>query len=162
MQTIQESIKVNRPTRDVYNQWTRFEDFPHFMEGVKLVRQIDDCHMEWEAEIAGRIKRWQAEITEQEPDRRIAWRSISGAVNAGGVSFNPVDARHCRVTVEVSYLPEGVAESIAVALGLVRKRLRRNLRNFKDYIEARARPPMGWRGKIHHSHATAMGTHARA
>ena len=107
MERIEKSIEVNAPVRAVYNQWTQFEEFPRFMAGVKEVRQLDDTHLHWHAEIWGKDKEWDAEITEQVPDRVIAWRSTSGAPNAGTVRFEPVAPDRTRVRLTMEYQPEG-------------------------------------------------------
>jgi len=148
METIEKSIEVNCPVRSVYDQWTQFESFPLFMEGIKAVRQLDDRHLEWHAEIAGRGKAWEAEIIEQEPDQRIAWRSTSGSTNNGVVSFEAVDPEHTRVTLTMNYEPEGTAEKIGDALGVVSLRVAGDLKRFKQCIEKRTTPPQGWRGEV--------------
>ena len=78
MERVEKIIEVNRPLSTVYNQWTQFEEFPFFMDGVKEVRQIDDTHLYWRAQVWGKEKEWEAEITEQEPDRRISWKRWLG------------------------------------------------------------------------------------
>jgi len=148
METIEKSIEIERPVRVVYNQWTEFEEFPRFMEGVKTVRQLDDKHLQWEAEIAGKTKTWQAEIFEQEPDKRIAWRSTSGAMNSGRVDFMPLSADRTRVALRLSYEPDGAVEKVGDALGLVTARVSGDLKRFKEFIENDATQPEGWRGEI--------------
>jgi uncharacterized membrane protein len=148
METIEKSIEIDRSIRSVYNQWTRFEDFPQFMEGVKSVRQIDDKRLHWEAEIAGKTKAWDAEIFEQEPDKRIAWRSMSGAMNSGMVNFEPLDPGRTRVTMRLNYKPEGVTEQVGDMLGIVSARVSGDLKRFKEFIENKDTPPEGWRGEI--------------
>src|SRR3954462_11158512 len=107
METITKSFDVDAPVRTVYNQWTQFEEFPRFMEGVKEIRQLDDTHLHWRAEVWGKEKEWDAEITEQEPDTRISWKSVSGAPNAGTVRFEPIDPGTTRVRLVLAYEPEG-------------------------------------------------------
>ncbi len=148
METIEASIDVDRSVRSVYNQWTQFEDFPQFMEGVKSVRQIDDKRLHWEAEIAGKTKTWDAEIFEQDPDKRIAWRSMAGAMNSGMVNFEPIDPGHTHVTMKLHYEPEGATEKMGAMLGVVSARVRGDLKRFKEFIENRESPPEGWRGEI--------------
>jgi uncharacterized membrane protein len=145
---IEESIEVDVPIRTAYNQWTQFEDFPHFMEGVKSVRQLDDKRLDWRAEIAGKEVTWEAEITHQEPDKRIAWRSNSGATNAGSVTFYTVGANKTKVTLRLEYDPEGFAENAAAALGIVRARVHGDLERFKNFIESRGHETGAWRGTI--------------
>ena len=149
MERIEKTIEVDRPVRVVYNQWTQFEEFPRFMVDVKEVRQLDDTHVHWHAEICGKDKEWDAEITEQEPDQRISWKSISGAHNAGTVRFEPLGLDRTRVHLAMAYEPEGAAENIGDALGIVSNRVRTTLADFKKFIEARDLETGGWRGEVH-------------
>jgi uncharacterized membrane protein len=150
MERIEKTIEVIAPLRSVYNQWTQFEDFPHFMDGVKEVRQLDDTHVYWHAEIFGKDKEWNAEITEQVPDQRISWRSVSGdAPNAGTVRFEPVSQEHTRVRLTMAYEPEGVLENVGDALGIMRARVEKTLEQFKKFIERRGVETGGWRGEVH-------------
>lgn len=148
MATIEKSIDVNVPVRTAYNQWTQFEDFPRFMAGVKEVRQTDDTHLLWVAEIAGKEEKWNAEITEQHPDQRIAWRSTAGATNAGVVTFHYIDESTTRVMLQLDYEPEGVVETAGDKLGLVARRVEGDLNRFKDFIESRHVPTGAWRGEV--------------
>jgi len=148
MSTVQKSIDVNAPVNSVYNQWTQFEDFPAFMEGVKEVRQLDDSHLHWCAEIAGKDVEWDAEITEQIPDQRIAWRSVDGTQNAGIVSFHKLNDGSTRVMVQMDYDPEGVVENAGDALGLLSHRVEGDLERFKDFLESRGSETGAWRGTI--------------
>jgi uncharacterized membrane protein len=152
MATIEQSIDVEVPVRVAYNQWTQFEDFPKFMEGVKSVRQLDDRRLHWHAEVAGRDKEWDAEITEQHPDERIAWRSTGGAANAGVVTFHRLDDARTRVMLQLDYEPEGVTESVGDALGVVSARVKGDLTRFKDFVESRGRETGAWRGDIPAAH----------
>lgn len=149
MEIIEKSIEIARPLSAVYNQWTQFEDFPHFMEGVTYVEQIDERRLHWEAEIGGVSKNWDAEIFEQIPDQRIAWRSVNGADNAGAVSFETLGPALTRVTLRLNYTPDGVVENLGDMLGLVGIRVAGDLRRFKEFIENRGDPPHAWRGEIH-------------
>ena len=149
MAHIEESIEVDVPVSTAYNQWTQFEDFPRFMEGVKEVRQLDDKRLVWRAEIAGKNVEWTAEITQQEPDRRIGWRSTSGAANAGSVTFEPLGPNRANATLRLEYEPEGASEKAVAALGLVKARVHGDLERFKDFIEERGRETGAWRGEIH-------------
>ena len=118
MSTVTKSVDVNVPIRAAYDQWTQFEEFPRFMEGVKDVRQLDDTHLHWKAEIAGVTKEWDAEITEQHPDERVAWKSTSGAPNAGVVTFHRLDDDHTRVTLQMDVEPHfGHAALVAGGFG---------------------------------------------
>jgi uncharacterized membrane protein len=148
MKTIEKSIEVQAPIRAVYNQWTQFEEFPRFMEGVKEVRQLDDAHLQWHAEIGGNDEKWEAEITSQVPDQRIAWRALTGAENVGIVTFQPIDENNTRVHLRIEYEPEGVAENIGSALGVVSGRVEGDLERFKEFIESRGTETGAWRGKI--------------
>lgn len=148
METIEKSIEVDRSVRSVYNQWTQFEDFPQFMEGVKSVQQLDDKHLRWQAEIAGKTKTWDAEIFKQDPDQCIAWRSTSGAMNSGMVNFDAIDPGHTRVTMKLNYDPQGAIEKVGDALGVVSARVSGDLKRFKEFVENRETPPEGWRGEI--------------
>lgn len=149
MERIEKSIEVEAPLRAVYNQWTQFESFPRFMDGVQEVRQIDDTHLFWRAEIAGTTTDWEAEIYEQIPDARIAWRSLSGAPNAGTVSFQELDANLTRVNLMLDYQPLGAMQKIGDALGLVSGRIEGDLRRFKSFIEGRGVETGAWRGEVH-------------
>jgi uncharacterized membrane protein len=148
MEVIEKSIEVNVPVGVAYNQWTQFEEFPMFMEGVKEVHQEGDRRLHWRAEIGGREKQWDAEIFEQIPDQRIAWRSISGAKNSGMVNFSPLGPDRTLVSLRLSYDPEGAVEKVGDALGLVTARILGDLNRFKDFIEKRQVPTGGWRGEI--------------
>jgi uncharacterized membrane protein len=143
-----ESIDVNVPISTAYNQWTQFEDFPQFMESVHEVRQIDDTHLHWRADIAGKEEEWDAEITEQIPDKRIAWRSTSGVVNAGVVTFHKISDIRTRVTLQMEYVPQGADEMIGDAMGLVKMQVKANLKKFKELIESRGVETGAWRGSV--------------
>jgi len=148
MASVVESIDVDVPLSTVYNQWTQFEEFPRFMEGVKSVRQIDDTHLHWVAEVGGKEKEWDAEITEQHPDERVAWRATSGAQNAGVVTFHRLDDRTTRVTLQLDAEPEGPMETVGTALGFLQRRVKGDLERFKEFIEARGRESGAWRGEV--------------
>ena len=113
MQHVEKTIEVEAPITTVYNQWTQFEEFPRFMEGVESVQQLDDKRLRWRAEIGGKTVEWDAEIFEQIPDRRIAWRSINGIMNSGMVNFEPLSETCTRVCLKVNYQPEGAVEKLA-------------------------------------------------
>jgi uncharacterized membrane protein len=139
--TIEHSIDVDAPISTVYNQWTQFEEFPQFMEGVKSVRQLDDSHLEWIAEIGGEEHTWQAEISHQEPDRLISWRAVEGRYNSGKVTFEPLDQNQTRVNVEMTYDAEGLKEALGSAVGVDARRVSGDLDRFKEFIEKRRSPP---------------------
>ncbi len=149
MATIEKSIDVNVPVRTAYNQWTQFEEFPRFMEGVEEVRQLDDKRLHWRAEIGGRTEEWNAEIVEQTPDKVVAWRSTSGSDNAGRVTFGPAGTDGARVTLEIDYNPEGLIESVGDKMGVVSYQVEGDLERFKEFIEARGTETGAWRGEIH-------------
>jgi uncharacterized membrane protein len=148
MEQVEKTIEVNCPISTVYNQWTQFEEFPRFMAGVKEVRQLDDTHVHWRAEIWGKEKEWDAEITEQEPDRRISWKSVSGAPNAGTVRFEPLDAQRTRVRLAMAYEPEGALENAGDALGIFTGRVEDSVEGFKKFIESRGQETGAWRGEV--------------
>ena len=161
MHSIEKSIEVDVPLRHVYNQWTQFEEFPHFMEGVQEVRQLDDKRLHWKAEIAGKTKEWDAEIFEQIPDARIAWRSMGGAQNSGMVNFRAVDDQRTEVCLKLNYEPEGATEKMGDALGFVAHRVQGDLERFKKFIEARGAETGAWRGEIHGREVTSKGEGVR-
>jgi uncharacterized membrane protein len=148
MSTIEKSIEVNVPVQTAYNQWTQFEEFPRFMEGVKEVNQLDDTHLHWKAAIAGQEKEWDAEITEQTPDQRIAWTSRGGAINGGVVTFHRLSDARSKVMLQLEYAPQGVAENVGDALGVVSLRVQGDLERFKEFIEKRGRETGAWRGQV--------------
>jgi hypothetical protein len=149
MERIEKSVEVRCPVRTVYNQWTQFEEFPKFMSGVKEVRQLDDTHVHWHAEVWGRDKEWDAEITEQVPDERISWRSTSGAPIAGTVRFEALGPDVTRVALSMSYEPEGAIENLGDAVGLLDARVQDSVDDFKDFIENRGTETGAWRGEVH-------------
>ena len=145
---IRESIEVDVPVSTAYNQWTQFETFPVFMEGVEQVQQVDDRRLHWQVEIGGRRLDWEAEIINQEPDRRIAWKSLQGSRNAGTVTFKPLSERRCSITLELVYEPQGLIEYLGDLLGVVRRRARIDLEHFKCFIETQRTETGAWRGRI--------------
>jgi uncharacterized membrane protein len=153
IQRIEKRIDVDRPLRTVYNQWTQFESFPAFMAGVKEVRQIDDTHVHWRAEVWGKEVEWDAEITEQEPDKRISWKSISGAHNAGTVRFEPLGDSRTQIRLVMAYEPEGAVENVGDALGLFERQVQTSVEQFKEFIESRGTETGAWRGEVEDSRA---------
>jgi uncharacterized membrane protein len=151
--TIEQSIEVGVDVRTAYDQWTQFEDFPKFMEGVEEVRQIDDTHTHWRTKVAGREKEFDAEITEQTPDQRIAWTSQDGPEHAGVVTFHRIDDEVTRVMLQLDYEPEGLAEKAGDALGLVTRRVKGDLERFKELVESRGsgNETGAWRGQVEQS-----------
>jgi len=146
--TLEKSIDVNVPVHTAYNQWTQFEEFPEFMEGVKEVTQLDDRRLHWRAEVGGKLKEWDAEITEQVPDQRIAWRSTTGPYNAGVVTFHRLSDDKTRIMLQLEYGPENFVESVGDMMGVVSSRISGDLRRFKEFIESRGRETGAWRGEV--------------
>jgi uncharacterized membrane protein len=153
MATVEKSIDVQVPVPVAYGQWTQFEEFPQFMEGVEEVRQIDDTHVHWVAEIGGERHEWDAEIVEQEPDRVIAWRSTKGTPNAGRVEFEPTD-EGTRISVEMEYEPAGVKERVGAFFGADEGQVEADLERFRDLIESREHPTDEWRGRVESGRVT--------
>ena len=148
MPTIEESIDVQVPVRTAYNQWTQFEEFPKFMEGIEQVQQKGDTDLHWRASIAGKTEEWDAKITEQTPDQRVAWKSTSGKQNAGVVTFHRLDDSKTRVTVQMDWESEGIAEKAGGALGFDSRRVQGDLDRFKEMIESRGSETGAWRGEV--------------
>jgi len=148
MGTVSKSITVNVPVNTAYNQWTQFEEFPNFMEGVESVTQLDDKRLHWVAEIGGTREEWDAEIIDQTPDRRIAWQAISGKRNAGAVTFQPEGSDRTRIELEIDYETEGLKEKAGDALGVIDRRVEGDLERFKTFIESRGAETGAWRGNI--------------
>ena len=148
MASITESIDVPVPVRTAYDQWTQFEDFPRFMEGVQSVDQIDDAHLRWVAGAGGKQHAWTAEITEQRPDERVAWKSIEGHGNAGVVTFHRLGPDETRVTVQMEHETDGMMEELGSALGMDSRRVQGDLERFKELVESRGVETGAWRGEI--------------
>jgi uncharacterized membrane protein len=148
MAGVEKSVEVRVPVSTAYNQWTQFEDFPRFMEGVQEVKQLDDRILYWRAEIAGQEREWHARILEQIPDQRIEWISEEGARNAGEVTFEPVWGGATLVTLRIEYVPKGIVETVGDKLGIVSRRVERDLNHFKDFLESRGVETGAWRGTI--------------
>ena len=149
MSKFEEAITVDVPVRVAYDQWTQFEEFPRFMDGVEQVKQLDDKHLRWRAQIAGQTKEWTAEITDQTPDTRVAWKSIEGAENAGAVTFRPIGSDQTEITLRIDADPEGPIENAGDALGFLQRRVHGDLERFKEQIERQGGNGKGWRGEIH-------------
>ena len=150
MERVEKSVEIQCPLQTVYNQWTQFEEFPRFMDGVKRVRQLDDQRLHWEVEVGGKHKEWNARIVEQIPDHHIAWESDGGEPIAGVVSFEPSPSgpEFTRVNLQLSYDPDGFVESLGDAVGVVSRRVEKDLKNFKEFIENRRQETGSWRGTI--------------
>ncbi|OLB81885.1 MAG: cyclase [Actinobacteria bacterium 13_2_20CM_2_71_6] len=143
-----ESVDVAVPIRTAYNQWTQFEEFPRFMSGVKEVRQLDDKMTHWVVEIGGVTREFDARITEQLPDERVAWTSVSGPRQGGVVTFHRLDPEHTRVTAQIELEPEGAAEQVADKSGLLGHRIKGDLERFREFIESRGGETGAWRGRV--------------
>lgn len=151
MTEVTQSVDVDVDVRTAYNQWTQFEEFPHFMEGVESIKQVDDRNLRWNVDIAGIERTFDAEITEQTPDQRIAWTTRSGPEQSGVVTFHVLDEDETRVTLQMKFDPEGISEQVADKAGLVRMRTKGDLERFKEFIERRGAETGGWRGEIDRS-----------
>ena len=151
MPTVTEKKVIDHDVHTVYNQWTQFEDFPRFMEGVERVEQLDDRRLHWVADFGGSRHEWDAEITEQVPDQRVAWRSIDGKTNRGQVSFRPADSGgKTEVTVLMDWEPEGIKEKIGGALGFDNRRVKQDLDRLESLLDERGGSETGaWRGEQH-------------
>ena len=148
MSQIQESVDVEVPVRIAYNQWTQFEEFPQFMGGVQEVRQLDETRLHWVAEIAGVKREWDAEITEQIPDERVAWTNIDGATNGGVVTFHRLAADRTRVMLQLDFEPEGFIENVGDKLGFVAGQTKADLERFREFITSRGHETGEWRGEV--------------
>ena len=151
MAMIEKDIDVEVPVRMAYNQWTQFEEFPRFMEGIERVEQLDQNRLHWVAKVGTRRKEWDAKIVEQTPDQRIAWRSEDGDENAGIVTFRPVSEDQTKVSLRMEYKPEGIVENVGEAVGIVSRRVEGDLKRFKEFIETRGEETGEWRGEIHNN-----------
>lgn len=142
------SIDVNCPISTCYNQWTQFEEFPNFMEGVRSIRQMDDTHLMWDVEIAGVERQFNATITEQRPDERVAWTTTDGPYQAGVVTFHRLGETMTRVTLQMDFEPEGFVETAGDKLGFVSGRIEGDLMRFKEFMEQRQQETGAWRGEV--------------
>ena len=148
MSTVQKSIDVNVPVSTAYNQWTQFEEFPRFMEGVKSVRQLDDKRLHWVTQIGGKEESFDAIIDQQVPDQRIAWHSTIGPKQGGVVTFHRLGDAKTRVMLQMEYEPQGLVEKAGDMLGAVSMRIQGDLDRFKKFLESRGTETGGWRGEI--------------
>jgi uncharacterized membrane protein len=148
METIRESVEIDVPVQTAYNQWTQFEEFPRFMEGVESVKQLDDTHVLWNAEIGGQRREWRAEIVEQEPDRKIAWRAENDNGPNGVVEFEPLGEERTLVTVEIAYEPEGLTEQLGSKVGIDSRQVKEDVERFKNLVETRGVESGAWRGEV--------------
>ena len=148
MASVTESIDVQVPVRTAYNQWTQFEEFPNFMGGVESIVQQDDTHTHWKTKIGGVEREFDAEITEQHPDERVAWKSTDGTTHAGVVTFHRLSDDETRVTVQLDWQPEGIAEKAGAAVGVDDRQVKADLDRFKKFIENRGTESGAWRGEV--------------
>ena len=142
------SIEVNVPVQTAYNQWTQFESFPQFMNGVESITQIDPTHTHWKIKIGGVSREFDAEITEQTPDQRVAWTSTSGATHAGVVTFHRVGDNQTKVMLQLDTEPEGLVEKVGEAVGVVGHQVKSDLERFKELIERTGNESGAWRGEV--------------
>jgi uncharacterized membrane protein len=149
VETVKESIDVDVPVSMAYNQWTQFEEFPKFMEGVESVEQSDDTHLRWVAEVGGERREWQAEMVEQVPDEKVAWRTVDGNGPNGIVTFEALGESKALITVEMSYEPEGLKETLGAKIGMDTRQVREDLQRFKQLVEALGQETGAWRGEVH-------------
>ena len=148
MSSVVETVDVAVPVHTAYNQWTQFEEFPRFMEGVEEIRQLGDTRLHWVVEVAGARREFDAEITEQRPDERIAWASIDGPRHAGVVTFHRLDDTHSRVTAQMEIDPEGFVEKVGDKTGLIDRRVKGDMKRFREFIESRGSETGAWRGEV--------------
>jgi uncharacterized membrane protein len=153
-----DSIDVDVPVSTAYNQWTQFETFPKFMEGVERIEQISPTKTHWVTKIAGVERQFDAEVTEQHPDERVAWTTENGTHQSGVVTFHRISDSTTRVTLQLDHEPEGFVEKVGDALGIVQRRVKGDLKNFKSFIEARGVEESGWRGDVDAPPQTGSGT----
>ncbi|NIK54751.1 SRPBCC family protein [Kribbella shirazensis] len=148
MSGITQSVDVEVPVTTAYNQWTQFESFPLFMEGVEEIRQLDDTHLHWVTKVGGARREFDATITEQHPDERVAWRSDSGPQHAGVITFHELAPQRTRVTAQMEIDPEGFIEKVGDKFGVVEGRVKGDLERFKHFIEERPGETGAWRGDV--------------
>lgn len=150
MTSVTESVDVDVDVSTVYNQWTQFESFPEFMNGVESISQVDDTHTHWKTSIGGVDREFDTEITEQHPDERVAWKSTDGTSHAGVVTFHRLGDNQTRVTAQIDWQPEGVVEKVGAAIGVDDRQVESDLRRFKAFIEHRGAETGAWRGDVAH------------
>jgi uncharacterized membrane protein len=155
---VEKRIVVDVPVSTAYNQWTQFEDFPHFMGGVESVTQLSDERLKWVAHIAGVRREWEAKILEQVPDRKVAWTSTEGATNAGAVEFEDAGGGKTALMLTLEYQPEGVVEKVGDMLHVVARQAESDLKKFKKFIEHEGYASGAWRGTVHGGTAGTTGT----
>jgi uncharacterized membrane protein len=162
MSRFEHSISVDAPIREVYDQWTQFESFPAFMDGVESVVQVDDRVIDWTATIGGQQTTWRSLITDQTPDQRIAWKSVSGAENAGAVLFEPEGVQRTKVILRIDADPDGIVQTVGDRAGFLSRRTKGDLERFKEFIESRGGATGAWRGEIHGAEVREPATAGRS
>ena len=153
-----ESIDVDVPVSTAYNQWTQFESFPKFMEGVERIDQLSPTKTHWVTKIAGVTREFDAETTEQHPDERVAWTTENGTHQSGVVTFHRISDTTTRVTLQLDHDPQGFVETVGDALGIIQRRAKGDLENFKKFIESRGVEEGGWRGDVDAPPQSGTGT----
>ncbi len=148
MTSVTESVDVEVPISVVYNQWTQFESFPEFMNGVERIIQTDDRHSHWVTKIGGADREFDTEITEQHPEERVAWKSTDGTTHAGVITFHRLSEQSTRVTAQIDWQPEGLVEKAGAVLGVDDHQVKADLKRFKKFIESRGQETGGWRGDV--------------
>ena len=148
MSKVIETVDVAVPVHTAYNQWTQFEEFPAFMEGVQEIRQLNNTLLHWVVQIGGVKREFDTKITEQHPDERVAWTSVEGPKHAGVITFHRLDDSHSRVTAQMEIDPEGFAENVADKTGLIDRRVKGDLNRFRTFIEQRGQETGAWRGDV--------------
>ena len=148
MSTVTESVDVQVPVTTAYNQWTQFESFPQFMGGVQEVRQLDDTHTHWVTKMGGVTREFDATITEQHPDERVAWKSENGPKQGGVVTFHKLDDNRTRVTAQMDFEPEGIAEKAADKVGMIEGRVKDDMQRFRQFVEGKGHETGAWRGDV--------------
>ena len=151
MPSIEKSVEVDVPVSTAYNQWTQFEEFPSFMNGVESVKQLDETHLHWVASIGGHREEWDAEITEQIPDERIAWKATSGKGNAGVVTFHKLDGNRAKIMLQLDWESEGMVEALGAMIGQDDRAVQGDLERFKELIEKHGAASGAWRGEVEQS-----------
>jgi len=149
--SIEKSVEVDVPVSTAYNQWTQFEEFPSFMNGVEVVKQLDETHLHWVASIGGHREEWDAEITEQLPDERVAWKATSGKGNAGVVTFHKLDDNRTKVMLQLDWESEGMVEALGAMLGRDDRAVKGDLERFKELVEKQGSESGAWRGEVKQS-----------
>jgi uncharacterized membrane protein len=144
-----ETVDVNVPVSVAYNQWTQFEEFPKFLSYVESITQVTDTLTEWKVRVGGVEREFEAVISEQHPDERVAWNSTGGEVDhAGVVTFHKLSDTETRVTVQLDWEASGLLEHLGSALGVDNHAIKKELGQFKEYIEAKGSADGSWRGDV--------------